>query len=98
MKTIGCPAAAISNASYAFPEADGFVSIREVARRSSMSEKTIRNMIRDDALPHHRRSKSGKIYLRWTDFAAWMERRRIELKHDDHLLSILRDMNARGNR
>jgi hypothetical protein len=69
-----------------------FISIREASRRSSMSEKTIRNFIRYDALPHWRNSKAGKIWLRWTDFVAWMERRRIELRHDDQLLGILREM------
>ena len=91
MKTIGCATGAISNTSYAFPEAD-FVSIREAALRSSMSEKSVRNIIRDEALPHYRRSGSGKIWLRWADFAEWMERRRIELKRDDCVLDILRDM------
>jgi hypothetical protein len=82
----------------AFPDDDGFVGLREAARRSSMSEKTIRNFIRNDALPHWRNSKSGKIWIRWAEFMAWMERRRIELKRDDDLLSILRGMNARGKR
>ena len=77
---------------------DGYISIREVARRSSMSEKSIRNFIRNDALPHYRNSKSGNIWLRWSEFVEWMGRRRIELKQDGDLLSILRDMNARGNR
>lgn len=77
---------------HAVSEADGFVSIREVAKRSSMSEKTIRNFIRNDALPHWRNSKAGKIWLRWIEFVGWMERRKIELKHDDCLLGILRDM------
>lgn len=63
-----------------------------------MSEKIIRNFIRNDALPHYRNSKSGKIWLRWKEFVDWMERRRIELRHDDNLLSILRDMNMRGKR
>ena len=96
---MGCATAAISNGPHAFSEADDYITVREVARRSSMSERSIRNIIRNDALPHYRKSRSGKILLRWTDFAAWMERRRIELKHDDHLLSILRDMRkAKRNR
>ena len=73
-------------------EDDGYVTVREVARRSSMSERSIRNFIRNDALPHYRNSRSGKIWLRWIEFVEWMEHRRIELKTDDFLLSILRDM------
>ena len=76
-----------------------FISVRDAARRCSMSEKSIRNFIRNGALPHYRLSRCGKIWLRWIEFAAWMERRRIELKHDNHLLRILRDMKkARGTR
>lgn len=63
-----------------------------------MSEKIIRSFIRNGALPHYRNSGSGKIWLRWREFVEWMERRRIELKRDDFLLSILRDMNAGGKR
>ena len=91
-------ATAISNDPRAVSENDDFITVREVARRSSMSEKSIRDIIRNDALPHYRRSASGKILVRWSDFEAWMERRRIELKHDDCLLGILRDMKSRGGR
>jgi len=92
MKAEGFTASAISGWPLAVSEDEGFITIREVARRSSMSEKSIRNFIKNDALPHYRNSKSGKIWLRWIEFVEWMERRRIELKHDDNLLSILRDM------
>ena len=97
MKPVGC-ATAISNQAHAVSEDDGYITVRDVARRSSMSEKSIRDIIRNDALPHYRRSASGKIFVRWSDFEAWMERWRIEFKHDDRLLSILRDMNAKGGR
>jgi hypothetical protein len=69
-----------------------YVSVREAAWRSSMSEKTIRNIIRNDALPHYRNGGFGKILLRWPDFVAWMERQRIQLMHDGHLLGILKKM------
>ncbi len=97
MKAMGC-ATAVSNEPRAVSETDDYITVRDVARRSSMSEKSIRDIIRNDALPHYRRSVSGKILVRWSDFEAWMERRRIELKHDDDLLSILRDMKSRGRR
>ncbi len=98
MEMKGCATWAILNQSRAVLEDEGYITVREVARRSSMSEKSIRNFIRNDALPHYRNSRSGKIWLRWIEFVEWMERRRIELKHDDNLLSILRDMNAKGKR
>ena len=79
------------------PDTDGYITVREAARRCSLSERSVRDIIRNEALPHYRRSACGKILLRWSDFAAWMERRRLELKHDDGLLGILRDMKiARG--
>ena len=73
-----------------------YISLKEVARRSSMSEKSIRNFIRNGALPHYRNSTTGKIWLRWIEFTAWMERRRIELRQDDGLLGVLRDMKRAG--
>ena len=87
---MGCPAAAISNEPRTFSGTEDYLTIREIARRSSMSEKSIRNIIRNDALPHYRNGGSGKILLRWPDFVAWMERRKVQLKHDDHLLRILK--------
>jgi predicted DNA-binding transcriptional regulator AlpA len=96
MKPMG--ATAISNEPRAVSETDDNITVRDIARRASMSEKSIRDIIRNDALPHYRRSASGKILVRWSDFEAWMERRRIELNHDDCLLGILRDMKSRGRR
>jgi len=98
MKAGGCATSAISGQPGTVPEDDGYLSVRDVARRSSMCERSIRSLIRNDALPHYRFSRSGKIWLRWSEFVGWMERRRIELKQDDCLLGILRDMNAGGNR
>jgi len=97
MNSAGCVPSAPSNGagkSGGIDDISESISVREAARRSSMSEKSIRSYIRNDALPHWRNSKSGKIWLRWADFVAWMERRRIELRHDDGLLGILRDMNG----
>ena len=98
MEAKGCAASAISSQPRTGLEDEGYITVREVAKRSSMSEKSIRNFIKNDALPHYRNSKSGKIWLRWSEFIEWMERRRIELKKDDCLLNILRDMNMRGKR
>jgi hypothetical protein len=79
------------------PENKDYVSVREAAWRSSMSEKTIRNIIRNDALPHYRNGRSGKILLLWSDFVACLERRKAQLLEDgDPLLSVLRDMNRKA--
>ena len=96
MEAKGCAVSVISSQPRIGSEDEGYITVREVARRSSMSEKSIRNFIRNDALPHYRNSKSGKIWLRWIEFVEWMERRRIELKDDDCLLNILRDMTRKA--
>ena len=98
MKAEGSVASAISSQPRSGLEDEGYITVREVARRSSMSEKSIRNFIKNDALPHYRNRKSGKIWLRWIEFVEWMERRRIELQQDDGLLDILRDMTKKVQR
>lgn len=77
-----------------------FIDVREVSRRCSLSDKSIRKIIRDDALPQYRNGRSGKILLRWSDFVACMERRKTQMvENDDHLdnlLGILRDMKEKA--
>jgi hypothetical protein len=75
-----------------------YIDVREVSRRCSLSDKSIRKIIRDDALPHFRNGRSGKILLRWSDFVSCMERRKTQLENDDNLLSILRDMTKKARR
>ena len=75
-----------------------FIDVREVSRRCSLSDKSIRKIIRDDALPHFRNGRAGKVLLRWSDFVACMERRKTQLENDDNLLSILRDMTKKARR
>jgi hypothetical protein len=75
-----------------------FIDVREVSRRCSLSDKSIRKIIKDDALPHYRNGRSGKILLLWSDFVACMERRKAQLENDDSLLSILRDMTKKAKR
>jgi hypothetical protein len=91
MKAMGCAAQATA-------EMDEYIDVREVSRRCSLSDKSIRKMIRNDALPHYRNGESGKILLRWSDFVACMERRKKQLENDDNLLSILRDMKKKAQR
>ena len=89
---MGCAAQAIAGTGE-------YIGVREVSRRCSLSEKSIRKIIRDDALPHYRNGRSGKILFLWSDFVACMERRMTQLKEDDHrLLSVLRDMNRKAQR
>ena len=91
MKTTGCAAQVIAGT-------EEFIDVREVSRRCSLSDKSIRKIIRDDALPHYRNGRAGKILLRWSDFVACMERRKTQLENDDNLLGILRDMTKKARR
>ncbi len=75
-----------------------FIDVREVSRRCSLSDKSIRKIIRDDALPHFRNGRAGKILLRWSDFVACMERRMAQLINDDNLLDVLRDLKMKARR
>ena len=83
------PAAAIPGR-HGGGETEGYLSLNDVAQKANMSIKHIRKHLGE--IPHYRFSKRGKIWIRWTEFVAWMERRRIELRHDDQLLGILREM------
>jgi hypothetical protein len=89
MKAMGCSVQVIAGT-------EEYIDVREVSRRCSLSDKSIRNIIRNDALPHYRNGKAGKILLRWSDFVMSMERRKTELENDDNLLSILRDMTKKA--
>jgi len=54
---------------------EGYLSVLEVSRRASMSTKFIRQHLSE--IPHHRVSKGGKIWIKWSDFVAWIEKYRI---------------------
>jgi predicted DNA-binding transcriptional regulator AlpA len=88
---MGCAAQVIAGS-------EEFIDVREVSRRCSLSDKSIRKIIKDDALPHFRNGRAGKILLRWSDFVTCMERRKTQLENDDNLLGILRDMTKKARR
>jgi hypothetical protein len=59
-----------------------YVTLKVLARRSSLSEKTLRRFIRCKELPHYRADPKGKILIRLSDFNAWIESRRIQVEKD----------------
>ena len=91
MKTVKCAVQDTAGA-------EEFIDVREISRRCSLSDKSIRKFIRDDALPHYRNGRSGKILLRWSDFVMCIERRKAQIENDDSLLGILRDMTRKAQR
>jgi len=59
-----------------------FVTINQIAQRASMSEKTVRRFIRRGEIPSYRPNPRGKILIRWSDFEAWIESRRVRIESD----------------
>jgi excisionase family DNA binding protein len=59
-----------------------YVTIKVLAQRSSLSERTLRRFIRCKELPHYRPDPNGKILVRFSDFNAWIESRRINVEKD----------------
>lgn len=59
-----------------------YVTIKALAQRSSLSERTLRRYIRCRELPHYRPDPKGKILIRLSDFDVWIESRRIRIEQD----------------
>ncbi len=71
---------------------EGYLSIKDVAGRAGMSEKLIRRHLEE--IPHHRLAKNGKIWVKWSDFQAFMERARVEARADEDVRAVLVDLFA----
>ena len=72
-----------------------YVTIKELAKRTSMSERTISKLIKHGEFPHYRPDPKGKILIRWSEFEAWMESRRIQMESDADAREILETLFAR---
>jgi hypothetical protein len=68
----------------------GLLSLNEVARQASMSTKFIRKHLSD--IPHYRASARGNIWIDWADFQSWINSLRVEIRKDDPVIEILRDL------
>jgi excisionase family DNA binding protein len=66
-----------------------YVTIKEIARRASISEKTARKFIRRGEIPHYRPHPKGKMLIRWSDFEAWIESRRVRIERDTDARELL---------
>ena len=67
-----------------------YMSLRDIAARASMSERTIRKHLRH--IPHRRLSTRGKIWIRWSDFERWLDGVRAGVRQDEGVMDILRDL------
>ena len=68
----------------------GLMSLNEVALRASMSTRFIRKHLSE--IPHYRASGRGKIWIDWNDFQSWLRRLRVEIRQDNPVVDILRDL------
>jgi hypothetical protein len=68
----------------------GLMTLNDVALRASMSTRFIRKHLRE--IPHYRASIRGKIWIDWSDFQSWVHRLRVEIRQDDPVVDILRDL------
>ncbi len=59
-----------------------YVTIKDIALRASLSEKTVRKFIRRGEIPYYRPDPRGKILIRWSDFETWIESRRVRIEAD----------------
>jgi hypothetical protein len=73
---------------------EGYLGINDVARKANMSARHIRKHLSE--IPHYRFSKRGKIWIDWKKFQQWMEKRRVEIREDDHVVDTLRDLAQMG--
>jgi hypothetical protein len=68
----------------------GLLSLNDVASRASMSTRFIRKHLTE--IPHYRSSARGKIWIDWIDFQSWVRKLRVEIRQDDPVVEILRDL------
>jgi hypothetical protein len=68
----------------------GLMSLSEVAFRANMSTRFIRKHLSE--IPHYRATARGKIWIDWNDFRSWVQRLRVEIRQDDPVVDILRDL------
>jgi len=67
-----------------------YLSLKDIAARASMSERTIRKHL--SAIPHRRLSRRGKIWIRWSDFERWLDGVRAGVRQDADVMEVLRDL------
>ena len=55
-----------------------YLSMKELAARMNLSERTLRAYLGGPGgIPYHRLHPKGKILIRWEDVVEWMETKRI---------------------
>lgn len=78
-----------------------YQTIKEIADRTGVSDKTVRRILRDAGIPHAwsgGRTGQGKIIVRWSDWEDGMQRRMVQIKADSDVMDILEEMASAGHR
>ncbi len=73
-----------------------YVTIKELALRASLSERTVRKLIRRGEFPYYRPDPRGKMLVRWYDFEAWIESRRVRIEADADAKEMLETLFSSG--
>jgi excisionase family DNA binding protein len=73
-----------------------YVTIKDIAVRASLSEKTVRKFVRRGEIPYYRPDPRGKILIRWSDFEAWIESRRVRIEADADAREMLEILFSSG--
>jgi hypothetical protein len=55
-----------------------------------MSERTILKYLHE--IRHHRNSPRGKVWVRWSDFVAWMEGKAQAVRGDEEVLEFIENL------
>jgi hypothetical protein len=76
---------------------DCYLDLKRLSKRSCMSVRGLRDDLKDPEHPLPCFRKGGKIYVRWTEFATWMENFRPEAedlgkKVDDMVNGLVGDV------
>lgn len=75
-------------------EQDVFFSVDALAEQSSLSKRTIRDLLKDplNPLPHYK--VNGRILVHWGEFKEWLQTYRVA-GSDKDLMDVLKPRNKR---
>lgn len=69
---------------------DRYLSLKEISRRASICERTLRRHLSE--IPHSRMGTRGKIRIRWADFVNWMDAKRAQIVENDVVMRVLKEI------
>jgi hypothetical protein len=64
-----------------------YMKLSEISRKASISVRTLKKHLNE--FTHYRSTPRSPILVRWTDFQAWMDKRRQDAQEDPDVQEIL---------